>query len=157
MMEDEAEDFTMHQEPISQYLEIMSVLQKYGSIALHEDYQNWKENDFHCEVGKPLFIDQADYQTQHIFFDDHASPGEDCIVDVRDVITQETVPYEKFINKYVVKVEPHRACLEVDYFIRQIEMAEQSRDEEIERVESGQPDHDEAVTDRQVQNEYEFL
>ena len=106
-------------------------------MAIHEDYENWKANDFHCEAAKPLFIDQADYQTHHIFFDDNADEGEDCIVDVRDVITKEIIPYDKFINKYVVKVEPHRAVLEVDYYIKQIEIAEQNRDLEIERVESG--------------------
>lgn len=32
-------------------------------------------------------LDQADYTTQHIFFDDNADEGDECIVDVRDVIT----------------------------------------------------------------------
>lgn len=63
--------------------------------------------------------------------------GEDCIVDVRDVVTQEIVDYKKLINQYVIKVEPHRAIMEPDYFIKQIEIAEQSRDDEIERVEAG--------------------
>lgn len=36
-----------------------------------------------------------------------------------------------------MKVEPHRAILEPDYFIKQIEIAEQSRDDEVERVEAG--------------------
>jgi len=56
---------------------------------------------------------------------------------VRDVVTKEILPYQKFINRYVIKVEPHRAILEPDYFIKMIEVAEQSRDEEIERVEAG--------------------
>ena len=106
----------------------MYVLQKNSTMAILDDYENWKENDFHCEASKPLFIDQADYQTHHIFFDDNADDGEDCIVDVRDVITKEIIPHNKFINKYVVKVEPHRAVLEVDYFIKQIEIAESNRD-----------------------------
>jgi hypothetical protein len=38
---------------------------------------------------------------------------------------------------YVIKVEPHRAILEPDYFIKMIENAEQLREEEIERVEAG--------------------
>jgi len=36
-----------------------------------------------------------------------------------------------------VKVEPHRAILESDYFIKMIEEAEQARDEEIEKQEAG--------------------
>ena len=43
---------------------------------------------------------------------------------MRDVITKEILNYNKFINRYVVKSEPHRAILEVDYFIKMIEMAE---------------------------------
>lgn len=49
---------------------------------------------------------------------------EDCNIDVKDVINGESIPYHKFANKYVVKVEPHRAILEPDYFIKQIELAE---------------------------------
>ena len=79
-------------------------------------------------MSKILLIDQADYGTQHIFFDDNCDENEECIVDVRDVITKEILPYQKFINRYAVKVEPHRAILEPDYFIKMIEMAETSRD-----------------------------
>jgi hypothetical protein len=57
--------------------------------------------------------------------------GFDCNVDVRDVISGESIPYHRFINKYVIKVEPHRAVLEPDYFIKLIEFAEQRRDEEV--------------------------
>ena len=53
------------------------------------------------------------------------------------------IPYKKFINRYVVYVEPHRAILEPDYFIKMIEIAERSRDDEIERVEAGLEDDDE--------------
>jgi hypothetical protein len=60
-----------------------------------------------------------------------------CIVDVRDPISKEIIPYKKFINMYVIKAEPNRAILEPDYFIKMIEQAERSRDEEIERVEAG--------------------
>ena len=47
------------------------------------------------------------------------------------------------MGRYVVKVEPHRAILESDYFIRKIEAAEHNRDEEIEKVEAGIEDEDE--------------
>lgn len=67
---------------------------------------------------------------------------DECIVDVRDPISKEIIPYKKFINMYVIKAEPHRAILEPDYFIKMIEQAERSRDEEIERVEAGIIDDD---------------
>lgn len=43
-------------------------------MAIQDDYNNWKENDFSNEVAKLMLIDQADYNTQHIFFDDNADP-----------------------------------------------------------------------------------
>lgn len=41
------------------------------------------------------------------------------------------------MNMYVVKVHPHRAITEPDYFIKEIEKCEAKRDEEIARVEAG--------------------
>jgi len=60
-------------------------------------------------------------------------------VDVRDVVTGEKIPYNKFIDMYVVKVHPHRAVLEPDYFVKLIEGAVAKRDYEIKQVESEVP------------------
>jgi len=68
-----------------------------------------------------LLVDQADYKTQHIFFDTNANEEAKCIVDVRELVSGEPIPYRKFINMYVMKVETHRAILEPDYFIKLIE------------------------------------
>ena len=57
----------------------------------------------------------------------------------------------------MVKVEPHRAVLEADYFIKLIEMAEQRRDEEIERIEQGLDSEDEGFKANDQENEYEKL
>jgi hypothetical protein len=81
---------------------------------------------------------------------------EDCIVDVRDVVTKDVVSYNKFIGRYVIKVEPHRAILEPDYFIKMIELAEQNRDEEIERVEAGITEDDQDQ-EPLLENEWEAL
>ena len=71
-------------------------------------------------------------------------------------MTKEVINYNKFIGRYVVKVEPNRAIQEPDYFIKQIELAEQNRDEEIERVEAGlaEDDQDKEPT---LENEWEAL
>jgi len=100
-------------------------------MIICEDYAAWKANNFKCSMGKCLMIDQSDYLTQHIFFDDNADDGDDCIVDVRDVVTGKQIAFDKFIDMYVVKVHPTRAILEMDYFIKMIEVAESKRDEEI--------------------------
>ena len=43
-------------------------------MAIQDDYNGWKANECNNEVAKLLLIDQADYNTQHIFFDDNADP-----------------------------------------------------------------------------------
>ena len=43
---------------------------------------------------------------------------------MRDVVSQKVVPYKQFKDKYVIKVEPHKAVLDPDYFIKLIESAE---------------------------------
>lgn len=109
---------------------------------MSEDYKAWKENGFQNSFAKLLLVDQADYNTQHIFFDDNADEGEDCIVDVRDIITGEKIDQGKYMDMYVVKVHPHRAILESEYFIKMIETAEAKRDEEIQRIEAGIEDEE---------------
>lgn len=52
-------------------------------------------------------------------------------------------------NRYVIKAEPHRAILEPDYFIKMIEVAEQNRDDEIEKVELGLKDPNQDLEDEE--------
>lgn len=47
-----------------------------------------------------------------------------------------------------MRVEPHKAILEPDYFIKNIEAAEHKRSEEIERIESGGLDSDEELAQK---------
>jgi len=54
---------------------------------------------------------------------------------VRDVITGEKLPFEQVIDMYVVRVHPHRAILEPDYFVKLIETAVAKRDAEIRQAE----------------------
>jgi ABC-type proline/glycine betaine transport system substrate-binding protein len=53
---------------------MLEALKKYSSMAVQDDYNGWKDNEFSNEVAKLLLVDQADYNTQHIFFDDNADP-----------------------------------------------------------------------------------
>ena len=43
------------------------------SIAIQDDWQTWNKNGEISDAGKPLFIDNSDHSTQHIFFDDNAN------------------------------------------------------------------------------------
>lgn len=100
---------------------MLETFKKYGSMSMSEDYPAWAASGRSNSRAKLLLVDQADYNTQHIFFDDNADEGDDCIVDVRDVITGEKVDQGKYMDMYVVKAQPHRAILESDYFIKMIE------------------------------------
>jgi len=66
---------------------MLDTLKKFSTMAISDHKETWVANDHHCEAAKILYVDQADYNTQHIFFDDQAHEDEDCIVDVRDFIT----------------------------------------------------------------------
>ena len=53
------------------------------------------------------------------------------------MITGEKIPQRKYQDMYVIKVHPHRAILEPEYFIKKYEDADEQRDIEIQRVEAG--------------------
>lgn len=124
---------------------------------ISDDYENWEHNEKHREVAKLLMIDQTDYGVQHIFFDDMAKEEDECVVDVRDVIKQDLIPWRKFINKYVFKVEPHRAILEPDYFIQLIDKGVQARTLEINRIEAGITADDDDSKKVKVEDEWALL
>ena len=136
-MIDEDDDTYVIREPIPQFQTNLETLKKFGSMAVAEDEPSWKDNGCVNARAKLLLIDQADYNTQHIFFDDSAGGDDECVVDVRDIITGEKIPPRKYMDMYVVKVQPTKAILEPEYFIKRYEDADEKRDVEIQRVESG--------------------
>lgn len=100
-------------------------------MAVSEDYSSWEATGRSNNRAKLLLIDQADYNTQHIFFDDNADDGDECIIDVRDIVTGEKIDQRKYMDMYVIKVHPHKAILEPEYFIKKYEDADEKRDLEI--------------------------
>ena len=142
-----------------QWSHYFDTLNKFGSMIISEDYQGWKENDFHREVSKLLLIDQGDQSTHHIFFDDNADEGENCIIDTRDIVTKEIVPYKKQMGRYVVKCDPLKVILEPDYFIRMIEQCEENRSTELANLEKGIFEDMDELKDREkvVETEWQKL
>ena len=118
---EEDDDTTIVRDHLDIFQTMLETFKKYGSMSMSEDYPAWDAAGRTNSRAKLLLVDQADYNTQHIFFDDNADEGDDCIVDVRDVITGEKVDQGKYMDMYVVKAQPHRAILESDYFIKMIE------------------------------------
>ena len=70
---EEYEDSKLIRDIIPQFQHILETLKKRASMAIQDDYGHWKESGFHNEYAKLLLIDQADYNTQHVFFDDNAN------------------------------------------------------------------------------------
>lgn len=136
-MIDDTEETYVVRDHLQQFQGSLETLKKFGSMAVSEDYSSWEASGRSNNRAKLLLIDQSDYNTQHIFFDDNADDGDECIVDVRDIITGEKIDQRKYMDMYVVKVHPHKAILEPEYFIKKYEDADEKRDLEIQRVESG--------------------
>ncbi len=118
------------------YSNLLASLRKVRSYAIQDDYSYWAAKKESAAGGKLLLIDETDYGTHQIFFDDNI--GENpihSILDVRDLTTGEPVSYGRAMNKFIVQVESSRAILEDDYFIKKVEECEQRRAEEIESIE----------------------
>lgn len=62
----------VYRDPIDQYVAILETLKKRSTMAIQDDFEPWKKSGFTNLAGKLLLIDQADYGTLNIFFDDNA-------------------------------------------------------------------------------------
>jgi hypothetical protein len=60
----------LHKDPYDIYQTTIETLKKYSVMVVKDDMKSWQKTDCASTSGKPLLIDQADYLTQHIFFDD---------------------------------------------------------------------------------------
>jgi len=72
-------------------------------------------------------VDPDNYNTLQIFFDDSIELGDDNIVDVKNVVTRESIPIEQSHGKYIVKVDTLRAITDNDYFYKMIDECEKKR------------------------------
>eukprot|EP01022_Parablepharisma_sp_SALTPOND_P006343 TRINITY_DN1258_c0_g1_i1.p1 TRINITY_DN1258_c0_g1~~TRINITY_DN1258_c0_g1_i1.p1 ORF type:complete len:615 (+),score=67.56 TRINITY_DN1258_c0_g1_i1:2162-4006(+) len=130
---------------------LLDSLQKVCSYAIQDDFSYWNAKKKTADSGKLLLIDDADYETQQIFFDDNIRDDpNDTILDVRDSITGEVISYKRAINKFFVRVESDRAILENDYFVKKIDECEKRRTEEIENMEKGISLEEEIVETKKV-------
>lgn len=131
------EDF-YHNEPSAEiirnhgeaHLKLLEVLKRNPCMAIQDDYESWSINEKSSDHAKLLLVDQGDYNTHQIFFDDV-----DTAIDVRDAITGKRIPDSEAENKYFFRVHPQKVILDGDYFTNQIKIAEELREKEIEAVE----------------------
>lgn len=138
---------TIQNDFASIYVAVQESLYKSASFAISDDYFYWNGGGETAEFGKLLLIDENDYTVQHIFFDDNIDLEAGKIVDVRDIVTGESLPYKKCINKYIFRVDPYRAIVESDYFYKSILHCEENRNEEIYRIENGITEEKEEIAE----------
>ena len=127
----------VYQDLPSIYVAMQERLYKAASMAISDDWFYWNTNGETSEYGKLLLVDESDYGVQHIFFDDNIEIEHPKIVDVRDVVTGEPIPFRKALNKYIFRVDSYRAIVEQDYFYKAVLICEENRREEIDRLENG--------------------
>lgn len=119
------------------YAVLNDICRKHNSMAIRDDHWRFWLNNKNNDFGKLLVIDQSDFSQQHIFFDDGAVVGPNSNIDVRELSTGHKISEKKFRDKYVVRADIYKACMEHDYFIKKIEECERRRDQEIERLQMG--------------------
>lgn len=117
---------------------IQERLHRTASMAISDDFDYWNNSGKQAEYGKLLLIDPTDYNTLQLFFDDNIGVDSGRIVDVRDVVTGESIPFKKAINKFIYRVDPYRAIVEADYFFKSILTCEENWNEDIRKTEAGE-------------------
>lgn len=113
----------------------MESLRDSCALILKDDFEPWQKHGKKTVYGKPLIIDQSDYDTLQIFFDDNIGHNEECIVDQRDLISGEQIkiqeskgtPNTTYINQYMCQVDIIQAILKKQYFIDHINECEKIR------------------------------
>ncbi|EGR28967.1 hypothetical protein IMG5_165630 [Ichthyophthirius multifiliis] len=136
------------------YTITQELLKESCAIAIIDDWYNWNKNGEKYNFSKTLFIDQTDYLTQHIFFDDNITEDDQCIVDTIDAVKGTRIPIKKSINKYLVRVNMLDVLKDPDFFLKSIELCEKQRAEEIERIEKQIPFPIVSFEDSQHEQQY---
>ena len=148
---------THHKDSIEDnYALVMNILRKHGSAAISDDHWAYTKSNLDPDFGKLFWIDQYDYSVQHIFFDDCAISETISNIDVRDLSTNLKILEKKYRNKYVVRANIYEAIIDPDYFIKMINIWEENRDNEIERLQLGILSNDEDEI-KKSENEWDAL
>ncbi|CAD8109673.1 unnamed protein product [Paramecium sonneborni] len=108
--------------------------------------------------AKQQYIDSQDADTLHIFFDfidqsigkinsfqiknqiNNLQENDNNLVQVIGYVTLEPINRKKCLSKYLVHIDIWDVIKDPDYFIKQINICEKNRNEEIERREKGIPE-----------------
>ena len=110
------------------YLTFMEKISQNCSFCILDDYSYFINNG--NKHGKLFIIDPHDVDTLQIFFDIELDKYPEKI-DVIDVVTKKKISKEYYMNKYVVNVEPYKAIVDINYFLKKIEECIHNRKSEL--------------------------
>mgnify|MGYP005992489089 CR=1 FL=1 len=96
-------------------------------LALRDDYLFWHTHGETAEAGKLLLVDPSDRSVHSVFFDDNVGEDDACIVDVRNAITGEPMPFSETKNTFVVRANVAAAVRDPQYFVKQLQMCAANR------------------------------
>lgn len=103
---------------IYQHLHSRALCVTNRAYALRDYYPYWKQRNERATAGKLLLLDPDEQEVLPIFFDDNVGYGAAHIVDVRNAVSGEPIPFDQSNGKNLVKVAPLNAILDPKYFIR---------------------------------------
>ena len=100
-------------------------------MMIQDDYEPWANHKKNTIYGKPMIVDQTDYETLQIFFDDNINSSEKCIVDCRDLISGKSLPIlpstaapnQPYLSRFMVQVDIIAAILKKARFAQNGEVA----------------------------------
>merc|ERR1712194_346383 len=105
------------------------ILHTANTAAIIDDLEHWEAMDREPSAGKLLLIDHAggcaDPTVQHIFFDGNIQRGSAHCVDVRDVVSGESIPFKEAEDCGCLhRVDMFQAVTDIEYFNRALQTCE---------------------------------
>lgn len=122
------------------YVEIEDRLKSGGFFGIRDDYQFYDANRRNIAAfrfGKVMIIDKEDYNVHHIFFDDEVSNGDECCVDLWDIVEKKRVSISDAYDKFLVEVDTIEAILNPDYFINAFNKSVKKREDDLVALDTG--------------------
>lgn len=95
--------------------------QQQSTLAIRDFYPHWFHHGEMAEAGKLLTIDEEDSATHAIFLDDNIFIDSPHIVDCRKYPYGTSVPYEHTHDLHLVRVEPFKAIMDKEYFVKRLQ------------------------------------
>lgn len=102
-------------ENIFKYINNFNSGKKNNSFFISDEFLAWFKHDRKKEYGKPIFFDHDNKKYHFIFFDDNIENKTTSIVDCKNIITGKTLENKDIIGKYLIKVDPVQASINILY------------------------------------------